>query len=99
MVWTQKHSENAVAAKARLRIEHAQAEPKIELHRKVRSSRVRARFRLQFRDELIGDSLTLSLYELPWKGRFVGANRQELSAAQICRALKAILNHEIRPQS
>jgi hypothetical protein len=66
----------------------------LELKRRIRIPRTKARFRLQFRDDKIGDSLTLSLTELPWRGRFITRAGQELNTAQICRALKEILNHE-----
>lgn len=93
MYWTKQHSHNAVAAKARLRIQRAEAVPTFD-RRKVRVPRGRARFRFSIRDDKIGDSLTLSLAELPWRGRFVDAAGNETSTAKLCRLLREILNHE-----
>ena len=62
--------------------------------RKVRIPRGKVRFRLTIRDEKIGDSLTLSLRELPWRGRFVTSAGKLLSTHQIQTAIGAILNHE-----
>lgn len=56
--------------------------------------RASPRFWLSIRDRKIGDSLTLSLTPLPWRGRFISTDGQELSTAQICRALAATLNHD-----
>jgi hypothetical protein len=92
MKWTKAHSRNAVAAKAHKRM----AEPVFDEApaRKFRLPRARARFRITIRDEQIGDSLTLSLTPMPWRGRFLSSDRQELSTYKICRAMREILNHE-----
>jgi hypothetical protein len=92
MKWTKAHSRNAVAAKARKRMADLVIES--ESGALFRPPRSHARFRLQIRDLKIGDSLTLSLTELPWRGRFFTSDGQELSTAGICRAIAAILNHE-----
>lgn len=92
MTWTKRHSANAVAAKARKRM----AEPVFtnEPRRKIRMPRSLARFRITIRDEKIGDSLTLSLTQLPWPGRFLDSDRNELSTAKVCRMVRETLNHE-----
>lgn len=92
--WTKKHSRNAVAARARRRIERGEAATEAQRPRNVRRPRGRARFWISIRDRKIGDSMTLSLSELPWPGRFVDSRGQQLSTAQICRAVKTILNHD-----
>lgn len=62
--------------------------------RNIRIRKLAPRFWISIRDRKIGDSLTLSLNETPWRGRFLSSDGQELSAAKICRALKVILCHE-----
>ena len=90
MRWTQKHSRNAVAARARRRM--TPPDFSAEARRKIRLPRARARFQLQIRDLKIGDSLTLSLAPLPWRGRFATINHQLLSTHQLTSALAHLLN-------
>jgi hypothetical protein len=63
-----------------------------EPRRKIRIPRSRTRFRITIRDEKIGDSLTLSLTPLPWRGRFIDSDRKELSTASVCKMVKTALN-------
>lgn len=92
MYFTAAYSKNAVAKKARLRIERAEAVPKIE-RRKIRVPRSRARFTITVQDHQIGDGMRLSLRELPWRGRFISTEGQELSTKQVCGAIREVLNH------
>lgn len=92
MHWTKERSKNAVAAKQRIRMERATAEVVIEPIRKIRMPRSKARFRIRIDDFRLGDTLNLSLSELPWRGRFVTADRKQLSTAKICMAIARILN-------
>jgi hypothetical protein len=92
MAWKKKHSRNAVAAKARRRLARSEATPTDANRRKLRRPRSRARFRISIRDLLVGDSLTLTLTELPWPGRFVTAEGEAISAAQLCRMFQHALN-------
>lgn len=94
MRWTKRHSQNAVAAKARKRMDRATAPTETGPRRKVAMPRSNARFQLTIRDWQIGDSITLSLTPLPWRGRFVDSEHNELNTAQICRMLQETLNHE-----
>jgi hypothetical protein len=92
MRWTKRHSVNAVAAKARKRM----AEPDFsnEPRRKVRVPRGRIRFTLTLEDHQIGDKIRLGLFALPWRGRFVSTDGQQLSAAKIISAVNTVLCHE-----
>lgn len=92
MGWTLKHSANAVAAKARKRM----AEPHFsdESRRKIRVPRGRIRFTLVLEDHRLKDKLRLGLFELPWTGRFISTDGQQLSAAKIFRAINTALCHE-----
>lgn len=94
MSWTKRHSQNAIAAKARRRIEMAQRPPK-SYRRRVytRRPRGRAKWRLQLRDLEHGDSLTLTLHRLPWPARYVDTDGHPHSAASLGRALTAVLRH------
>lgn len=80
----------AVAAKERKRVAEPQFE---EPHRKVRVPRTKARFRIQIQDFKLGDSLTLSLKQLPWRGRFISGDGQQFSTAKVCRTISTALNH------
>ena len=92
MKWTKKHSLNAVAAKARKRM----AGPDFgnESRRKIRMPRGRVRFTLTLEDHLIGDKMRLGLFALPWRGRFISTDGQQLSAATILTAVNATLCHD-----
>lgn len=94
MRWTKAHSQNAVTAKERLRIARALAPLKEERSNRVRVPTARVRFTLTIEDAKIGDKLRLSLYELPWRGRFASTDGKELSSAAISRAVQTILNHD-----
>jgi hypothetical protein len=91
MKWTQRHSQNAVAAKARKRMQ----EPTFESERRLRMPRIRtkAKWRIQIRDEEHGDSLTLTLYRLPWPARYVDGDNQEHSARSLGRGIATLLTH------
>lgn len=89
MKWTQEHSQNAVAAKARRRL--AVPDIKVERGGKVFKPRVRAKWRVQIRDLERGDSLTLRLYRLPWPARYVGCDGRDYSAAAVGKAVAVIL--------
>ena len=91
MIWTKRHSQNAVAAKARKRM--AQRDPEKPPPVKVRVRRLKAKWTLSVRDEEHGDSFTLKLYRLPWKGRYVGSDHREHSANQLGRMVSVLLTH------
>lgn len=87
MGWTKRHSQNAVAAKARLRIERALAEPEFEPSRKVPMPR-RAKPDFIIRIESSrGERLQVSVH------RFFGRVRTSdgQSARQFCRGLELLL--------
>ena len=63
-----------------------------EARRKIRVPRPRARFQLSIRDWKVGDSLTLSLSPLPWRGVFLDAVRRRFSSSQLARTLTRVLN-------
>jgi hypothetical protein len=65
-----------------------------ETRRKIRRPRGRVRFTLVLEDHKLRDKMRLSLFELPWRGRFVSTDGQQLSAANICGAIKTALNLE-----
>ena len=94
MRWTKAHSKNAVTAKERLRIARALAPLKGGTEQPRARASVKVRFVLTIEDTKIGDKLRLSLYELPWRGRFVSTDGKELSSAAISRAVQTILNHD-----
>lgn len=91
MIWTKRHSQNAVAAKTSKRMEEPQIHP--EPSAKIRVRRLKAKWTVTVRDEEHGDSLTLKLYPLPWSGRYVGSDRQEYSASRLGRKLAVLLTH------
>jgi hypothetical protein len=87
MTWTKKHSQNAVAAKERLRMERAEAEPQIEPPRKVRLPR-RAKPDFIIRIESArGERMQVAVH------RFFGRVRTSdgQSARQFCRGLEQLL--------
>jgi hypothetical protein len=89
MKWTQQHSKNAIAAKARKRM--SEPDCKNEVQHRERCRRAKAKWRLQIRDLERGDSLTLLLYRLPWPARFVGSDGAEHSASKLGRFLSVLL--------
>jgi hypothetical protein len=88
MKWTKRHSQNAVAARARKRMEPLEI---VEARRRVPIPRKsRARFTLQIRDHKVGDSLTLNLHPAPWPNRWL-CEHGEFSSAKLGRAVALIL--------
>ena len=91
MKWTKQHSQNAVAARTRKRVEQAEADPAKEPRRRIPVPRKsRARFTIQIRDHAVGDSLTLNLHPSPWPNRWLCEHGQ-FSSAKLGRALALIL--------
>jgi hypothetical protein len=70
-------------------------EPTFEHERRLRipHPRTKAKWRIQIRDEERGDSLTLTLYRLPWPARYVDSENQEHSARSLGRGIAALLVH------
>jgi hypothetical protein len=91
MKWTKRHSENAVAAKARRHMADPEATPPPEPRRYVPRPRGRAKWRLQLRDLEHGDSLTLTLHRLPWPARYVDTAGRAYSAADLGRMVARLL--------
>ncbi len=91
MIWTKRHSQNALAAKARKRM--ASIEVKPEKASRVFVPRVKAKYRLQIRDLEHGDSITITLYRLPWPARYVDGDGCEYSGSMIGRGIGALLIH------
>lgn len=88
MKWTKRHSQNAVAAKARKRMN---PDILVESYRRVRiPRRSRARFTIQIRDHKVGDSLTLNLHQSPWLNRWI-CEHGDFSSAHIGRSISLIL--------
>lgn len=93
MKWTQQHSRNAVAAKARKRMA---PRPWIEPMGKATIPRKsRAAITIQIRDREIGDSLTLNLHRSPWPNHW-SCMQGEYSTARIGEAVKHLLNAAAR---
>ena len=90
MNWTKAHSQNAVVAKARKRIERA-TNPPPETRRRLPHPRGRAKWRIQIRDLEHGDSITLTLHRLPWPARYVDMEGQQFSAAKLGKAIRVLL--------
>jgi len=91
MNWTKRHSQNAVAARARRRM--APLEPpdsKEESLAVFKPRRRRARFTIQIRDHVVGDSLTLNLRAAPWPNRWL-CEQGEFSSAKLGRVSTLIL--------
>lgn len=87
MIWTKKHSANAVAAKARLRMERALAETEIEPPRPTRLPRLgKPDFIIRIESKR-GERLQVSVR------RFMGRVRTNdgQSARQFCRGLEQLL--------
>jgi hypothetical protein len=88
MKWTKRHSQNAIAAKARKRMAPTLAdEPTVRCRVPRRS---RARFTIQIRDHAVGDSLTLNLHPAPWPNRWV-CEAGQFSSAHLGRVVTLIL--------
>lgn len=80
MRWTKKHSRNAVAAKARLRIERAGIVPK-EVPFRGHQLRPKAKFSITLKDLEHRDSITLRLYRSPWPGQWICSEGNGLNDA------------------
>ncbi len=93
MSWTKRHSQNAVAAKARRRLHPAEPQPERAVAPRRPHPRGRAKWRLHLRDLDHGDSLTLTLHRLPWPARYVDTAGQPHSAASVGRAVATLLQH------
>jgi hypothetical protein len=91
-VYSDEDRRKAVLAREKIRM----AEPDFsnESRRKIRMPRGRVRFTLTLEDHQIGDKLRLGLFALPWRGRFVSTDGQQLSASKILSAVNATLCHE-----
>lgn len=89
MKWTKRHSQNAVAAKARRRM-NPMGEPQARRYRVPMPRRARARFTLQIRDHLHGDSLTLNLHPAPWPHRWI-CEQGQFSTAHLAKTIRLIL--------
>jgi len=88
MKWTKRHSQNAVAARARKRLTPLEAD---EPARRVPvPRRKRARFTIQIRDHAVGDSLTLNLHPSPWPNLWLCEHGQ-FSSAHLAKTLSLIL--------
>jgi hypothetical protein len=91
MKYTQAHAKNAVAARARKRAARAMAIfPSDKPRRVPKYGKGPAAVSIQIRDWEVGDSLTLTLRRGPWSNRWY-CEQGEYSTAQICAALKHIL--------
>ena len=64
-----------------------------ERRRRIPHPRAKAKWRIQIRDEEHGDSLTLTLYRMPWPARYVDNENQEHSARGLGRGIAALLVH------
>ena len=87
MRWTKQHSRNAVAAKERLRMERALAEPEIEPTRKMQIPRKsRADFIIRI-ESARGERMQVAIH------RFFGRVRtgDGQSAREFCRGLEQLL--------
>jgi hypothetical protein len=92
MTWTKQHSKNAVAAKARKRIDRATKEPERTPRRRVPVPRKgRAVITIQIRDHEIGDSLTLNLKRSCWRDAWY-CEQGFYSTAQVAAAVKHIVH-------
>lgn len=88
---TKRHSRNSIIAKARLR--RARVPAVAPLPSRCPAPPRRAKWRIQIIDLEHGDSLTLTLHRLPWRARYIDSQGAEYSAAQIGRAVAALLTH------
>jgi hypothetical protein len=96
MKWTKAHSRNAVAAKARKRMQQTFDDVDRTQQRRVPVPRKRrATITIQIRDREIGDSLTLNLHRSPWPNHWL-CEQGQYSTAQIGEALKHMLDSAAR---
>mgnify|MGYP006289378765 FL=1 len=87
MIWTHKHSRNAVAAKQRRRIERALAEPDVEIPQNVfKPRKAKPDFIVRVEDRF-GERVQVSIT------RFMGHVRtsEGQSARQFCRGLEQLI--------
>lgn len=89
MNWTQQHSQNAVAARARKRLT---VEPWTEPPGRAPVPRKRrAAITIQIRDHKAGDSLTLTLHRTPWRDHW-HCDQGEYSTAQIAATVRHLVH-------
>ena len=89
MKWTERHSRNAVAARARRRMAESGPSPE-RARRTFKPRQPRARFTIQIRDHQVGDSLTLNLHPTPWANRWI-CEQGQFSTAHLARAIALML--------
>jgi hypothetical protein len=87
--------DRTLAVQAREKIRMAEPDFSGETRRKIRAPRGRVRFTLTLEDHQIGDKIRLGLFALPWRGRFVSTDGQQLSAAKICTMVNTTLNFNL----
>lgn len=87
MIWTQKHSRNAVAKKARLRIERANAEPAIESRECYKPRRTAPDYTITIRSSR-GERLQVSAWR--FNGRVMLSEGID-SVRQLCRGIEQLL--------
>jgi len=87
--------DRVLATKAREEKRMAEPDFSNDYRRKIKAPRGRVRFTLILEDHKIGDKMRLSLFELPWLGRFVSTDGQQLSTAKICVAIKTALKMQL----
>jgi hypothetical protein len=90
--YTDRDRQLATHARARIRI--SAPDFSSASRRKVRMPRGRIRFTLTLEDHQIGDKMRLGLFALPWRGRFVSTDGQQLSAVKIISAVNTVLCHD-----
>jgi hypothetical protein len=91
MKWTKRHSQNAVAAKARLRITRSQCLPDalgslVFAAKVVRPRQAKADFILRIEDRF-GERLQISIHRFMGRVHIQGG----LSVRQLCRGLEQLL--------
>lgn len=87
MRWTKRHSQNAVAAKERKRMERANAEPVFDRRRVPVPRKAKADFIIRIEDRF-GERVQVSAWRFMGRVR-VGPEGQ--SARQFCRGLEHLL--------
>ena len=88
MKWTQKHSRNAVAKRARLRVERATREP-MEDNRRVQIPRVVPDFTINIRSRS-GDRLQITATRF---GKSIISEGGFTSARKIARGIEMLIRH------
>ncbi len=87
MTWTHKHSKNAVAKKARLRMDRANAEPVIESHYCYKPRRPTPDYTITIRSSR-GERLQVSAWR--FNGRVMLSEGLD-SVRQLCRGIEQLL--------